>query len=173
MSIFEAFLVFLVGWWLVLFMVLPFGVRPPAQPGAGHAASAPAHPHLRRKLLITTAIMVFLAACAYFVSNARAESGIYHAGSNDCASADYTPSNDVAAADTASLDGGVDPRQFEQVPTYLDAPVGDYTNNAAVDRLGYGSVNMGVISTDTRTGETRLNGQKIGGGAATKPEHCR
>lgn len=49
-------LVFLIVWWVVWFMVLPFGVRPPAQPEPGHAPSAPEKPMLVRKLIITTII---------------------------------------------------------------------------------------------------------------------
>lgn len=49
-------LVFLIIWWVVWFMVLPFGVRPPAQPEPGHAPSAPEKPMLVRKLVITTII---------------------------------------------------------------------------------------------------------------------
>ena len=49
-------LVFVIVWWVVWFMVLPFGVRPPAKVGPGHAPSAPDKPMLVRKALITTAI---------------------------------------------------------------------------------------------------------------------
>lgn len=183
MSLFEAFLVFLVGWWMVLFMVLPFGARPPVQPALGHAASAPANPRLKRKLVVTTAIALLLTLATYSISNARAASSIYHAGSGDggdmyharsdeCASADYVPSGDVAATDTATQQGGVDANQFENVPTYLDAPAGDYSTNPALDRVGFGVVNMGVVTTNTKTGETTLNGQRIGAGASAKPAHC-
>jgi len=53
-------LVFLIIWWVVWFMVLPFGVKPPAKPEIGHAPSAPEKPMLVRKLLITTAITVVI-----------------------------------------------------------------------------------------------------------------
>ena len=48
--------VYAITWWVVLFMVLPFGVRPADTPTAGHAPSAPVKPRIRRKFLITTLI---------------------------------------------------------------------------------------------------------------------
>jgi predicted secreted protein len=48
--------VYLICWWLVLFTVLPWGVRVPDQAEPGHATSAPSNPQLRRKLIITTVI---------------------------------------------------------------------------------------------------------------------
>lgn len=49
-------LVFVIIWWVIWFMALPFGVKPPAKVEAGHASSAPDKPMLVRKALITTAI---------------------------------------------------------------------------------------------------------------------
>jgi predicted secreted protein len=43
-------------WWVVIFAVLPWGVRPPEHVEKGHASGAPANPQLGRKALITTAI---------------------------------------------------------------------------------------------------------------------
>ena len=48
--------VYAITWWVVLFMVLPFGVRPADTPEAGHAPSAPVRPQIRRKFLFTTLI---------------------------------------------------------------------------------------------------------------------
>ena len=48
--------VFVIVWWLVLFMVLPFGARPPDEVVPGTPASAPARPRLGLKIVITTAI---------------------------------------------------------------------------------------------------------------------
>jgi len=50
--------VFVITWWLVFFMALPFGARPPEQPGEGHAASAPERPRLALKAVITTAVAI-------------------------------------------------------------------------------------------------------------------
>jgi predicted secreted protein len=58
MNWFTGLVVFLITWWLVLFAVLPFGVKPnpDPEPGSGHMAGAPQKPMLVRKALITTAI---------------------------------------------------------------------------------------------------------------------
>jgi predicted secreted protein len=58
--------VYLIIWWTVLFAVLPWGVRVPDRPEPGHADSAPAHPRLWRKALITTAISTALWIAFYF-----------------------------------------------------------------------------------------------------------
>jgi predicted secreted protein len=58
--------IFFVVWWIVLFAVLPFGVRTQEEDGevvVGSEAGAPTHPHLVRKAVITTivaAIVTFL-----------------------------------------------------------------------------------------------------------------
>ena len=43
-------------WWVVLFAVLPWGVKVPERPEKGHATSAPERPRLWRKAAITTAV---------------------------------------------------------------------------------------------------------------------
>ena len=47
---------YVIIWWLVLFTVLPWGVRVPDDPEPGHATSAPEKPMMGRKALVTTAI---------------------------------------------------------------------------------------------------------------------
>ena len=64
----QILVTFAVVWWLVLFMVLPFGVRPEEQPQAGHAESAPARPHLMLKFAVTTAIALALTGLFYYVA---------------------------------------------------------------------------------------------------------
>ena len=56
MSLATGIMVYVVLWWLVLFTVLPWGVRVPDQAEPGHATSAPSNPRLVRKLIITTLI---------------------------------------------------------------------------------------------------------------------
>jgi predicted secreted protein len=62
MSWFATTLVFVIVWWLVLFMVLPFGAAPPAEVEKGMATSAPSKPRLGLKLAITTALAAALTA---------------------------------------------------------------------------------------------------------------
>ena len=63
----SGILVFVVLWWLVIFAVLPWGVRIPDKAEAGHADSAPVKPMLGRKVLATTAITAVLWLIVYLV----------------------------------------------------------------------------------------------------------
>lgn len=56
MDWFAATIVFAIVWWLVLFMVLPFGAAPPKEVEPGMAPSAPAKPRMAIKLAITTVV---------------------------------------------------------------------------------------------------------------------
>ena len=71
MSIVSHLLVFIVAWWLVLFMVLPFGVKNHFEAdeldhenGIEHAA--PVKPQMLKKVLITT-IIAFIIWGIYYV----------------------------------------------------------------------------------------------------------
>jgi len=70
MSWFSGTLVFLVIWWLVLFVVLPWGNRPVENPEPGHATSAPETPRIALKFAITTGITLVIFAIIYAVSEA-------------------------------------------------------------------------------------------------------
>ena len=72
MDLFGGIVVYVIVWWLVLFTVLPWGVRPPDEPGKGHATSAPARPRLLLKFAITTVIATGL----WFVVDYVISSGI-------------------------------------------------------------------------------------------------
>ena len=71
MNWFEGIASFVVIWWIVLFAVLPFGVRPLEKGDIGHAAGAPANPRLWFKAGITTlvAVAVWLGVFALVNSN--------------------------------------------------------------------------------------------------------
>ena len=60
-------------WWVVLFALLPVGVRPADQPERGHDAGAPANPRLPLKLAVTTGISAVLWLAVYAVI----QSGIF------------------------------------------------------------------------------------------------
>ncbi|HET6522050.1 MAG TPA: DUF1467 family protein [Geminicoccaceae bacterium] len=60
MDLFGGMVVFVVVWWLVLFMVLPFGAAPPEEVERGMATSAPARPRMLVKVAITTVIALAL-----------------------------------------------------------------------------------------------------------------
>jgi predicted secreted protein len=61
---------YLIIWWLVIFAVLPFGVRPSPEDDPGHAAGAPAHPHLLVKFAVTTVIATAIWFLADWAVNA-------------------------------------------------------------------------------------------------------
>ena len=57
-------------WWLVLFIVLPMGVRDQQEEGEivpGTPASAPARPQLLKKAILTTVISAVVFAAVYTV----------------------------------------------------------------------------------------------------------
>ncbi len=60
--------IYFVLWWIVLFAVLPWGVRSQDERGEvapGTDPGAPALPHLRAKLVWTTAVSAVLFAASY------------------------------------------------------------------------------------------------------------
>lgn len=56
MTWFTGVLLYVILWWLALFMVLPWGARPPETPETGHEPGAPARPMLLRKALATSLV---------------------------------------------------------------------------------------------------------------------
>ena len=60
MSWFTGLATYLVIWWIVLFAVLPWGVRVPDRVEAGHADSAPDRPRLWLKAGVTTLVAAVL-----------------------------------------------------------------------------------------------------------------
>ncbi len=61
MDLFTGFLVYFLIWWVVIFCVLPLGVRRDSESGVG----APVDPQLKKKFLITTGISVLLWLLVY------------------------------------------------------------------------------------------------------------
>ena len=57
---------YVVIWWVVIFAVLPFGVRASEEGDLGHAAGAPANPRLGLKALVTTGIASVLWLLLYW-----------------------------------------------------------------------------------------------------------
>jgi predicted secreted protein len=66
----QASVTFAVTWWLILFMTLPFGVRPDDDPVPGTVESAPARPRLLLKFAVTTVLAALVTiAIAYVVGS--------------------------------------------------------------------------------------------------------
>jgi predicted secreted protein len=64
--------IYFVIWWIVLFAVLPFGVKNVAETGAvvgeGHDPGAPVLPQLARKAVITTVASALLLALGWWLA---------------------------------------------------------------------------------------------------------
>ena len=67
MGLVSGLVVYILLWWWVFLMTLPFGAKAPEAIEPGHATSAPAKPMLWRKAVITTVIAGFLFAIVYWV----------------------------------------------------------------------------------------------------------
>jgi predicted secreted protein len=70
MPVTTAFAIFFLIWWVVLFAVLPFGVRSQHEAGdmvPGTDPGAPTLPRLGRKLLWTTLVSAIIFAACYVV----------------------------------------------------------------------------------------------------------
>jgi predicted secreted protein len=68
---FSVLVVFIITWWTVIFMILPFGVRVPDNPEAGHAPSAPLAPRIGKKMLITTIVSIVITSIIYVLVEAE------------------------------------------------------------------------------------------------------
>jgi len=73
MELVSGIVVYILLWWWVLFMVLPFGAKAPETIEKGHAPSAPEKPRLLKKMLITSVV----AAVLWFGVDAIISSGIF------------------------------------------------------------------------------------------------
>ena len=60
MDIVSGIVVYILLWWWVLFMTLPFGAKAPENVEKGHATSAPQKPRLLMKAGVTTLIAAVL-----------------------------------------------------------------------------------------------------------------
>jgi predicted secreted protein len=56
----EGVVAYVIIWWVVIFAVLPFGVRPAPKGDPGYAAGAPANPRLMLKAAVTTAVATLI-----------------------------------------------------------------------------------------------------------------
>jgi predicted secreted protein len=57
--------VYVLSWWIVLFCVLPLGIRPAREGHLGHDAGAPANPWIGRRLLLTSLIAGIVTGAVY------------------------------------------------------------------------------------------------------------
>ncbi|MFL2845883.1 MAG: DUF1467 family protein [Candidatus Puniceispirillaceae bacterium] len=67
MDVVSGLVVFVLLWWWVFLMSLPFGVKIPDEVESGHANSAPEKPMLRHKVTVSTAIALVLFVIVYLI----------------------------------------------------------------------------------------------------------
>ena len=67
MDFVSGLVVYILLWWWVFLMSLPFGIKTPDQVETGHATSAPERPMLWRKVTISTAIASVLFSIVYWI----------------------------------------------------------------------------------------------------------
>ena len=65
----EIIVIFVVIWWLVLFMVLPFGVQKDDEIVGGNDPGAPKNPMLKKKIIMTSIISFFLSIIVSVIKN--------------------------------------------------------------------------------------------------------
>ncbi|MBL4758505.1 MAG: DUF1467 family protein [Rhizobiales bacterium] len=68
MSLINSLAIFFIIWWVVLFAVLPWGVRTQAEDDEivpGSAPSAPSRPHMLRKVIATTIVTAIIFTLFY------------------------------------------------------------------------------------------------------------
>ncbi|MEN8236050.1 MAG: DUF1467 family protein [Pseudomonadota bacterium] len=56
MTLFTGSIAYILIWWLVLFTVLPWGIKPAVTPEAGFDPGAPENPRVLLKCAVTTVI---------------------------------------------------------------------------------------------------------------------
>ena len=75
MRLTSAIAIYFLIWWIVLFAVLPLGVRNAheagTEVGAGHEPGAPVNPRIGRKALLTTVIATVVFAAIYAIVTQR------------------------------------------------------------------------------------------------------
>jgi len=62
---------YVVIWWITIFAILPWGVRPAEEGDPGHAAGAPANPRLLLKAAVTTVVAAVLWLLVYWAVKAQ------------------------------------------------------------------------------------------------------
>ena len=60
--------IYLLIWFVILFAVLPWGVRQPNEPEPGHDPGAPVNPQLGRKAIITTVISLLVWGVYFYLT---------------------------------------------------------------------------------------------------------
>ncbi len=65
----EIIVIFVIIWWLVLFLTLPIGIQRDENVSKGNDPGAPKNPMLKKKIIFTTIISLFLSIIVSVVKN--------------------------------------------------------------------------------------------------------
>lgn len=71
MSVFTAAILYFMIYWLVLFMVLPWGNKPLENTQMGNAAGAPANPRIIQKFMVTGLLAAIVWGVVVFLIHAQ------------------------------------------------------------------------------------------------------
>ncbi|PPR32345.1 MAG: hypothetical protein CFH28_00023 [Alphaproteobacteria bacterium MarineAlpha6_Bin6] len=63
----KGFLIYVIIWWIVVFTILPIGVRKSDKTEKGHAEGAPDNPLILKKFIITSIIAFILWLCVFYI----------------------------------------------------------------------------------------------------------
>jgi predicted secreted protein len=67
MDIASFVIIFILTWWMVLFMVLPWGIEMVGANDEGNLPAAPRHHNLKKKLLITSVIAIIVSMIIFMI----------------------------------------------------------------------------------------------------------
>jgi predicted secreted protein len=68
MSIITFIFVYILVWWVVIFMVLPWGNKATETPEIGHATGTPINPRIKIKLIWTSIIALIITGIVFALS---------------------------------------------------------------------------------------------------------
>jgi len=155
MTIFGMVITYAVCWWLVLFMVLPWGVRMEENPQPGHAVSAPTQPRLRRKLLITS-LLALLPTLAFHLVVGQVKAA--------------EPYRDPDIYRTQGAGSGCKPatapNDSAELPVDITVPIAPYLANTPGNAGAQGGVGLGKGAAQP-DGSLMLGGKRLGTNQAT------
>ena len=63
----KGFLIYIIIWWIVVFTILPIGIRKQDKVEKGHAVGAPQNPQILKKFIITSLIAFVLWLLVFFI----------------------------------------------------------------------------------------------------------
>ena len=63
----KGFLIYVIIWWIVVFTILPIGIRKQDKVEKGHAEGAPQNPQILKKFIMTSLIAFVLWLLVFFI----------------------------------------------------------------------------------------------------------